>query len=49
MVLAIACEHDWLVYQLGVQVAVLQSKIDGDVYVKTAPGRDAYDKDGNTW
>ena len=46
MVLAIACEHDWPVYQLDVQVAFLQSKIDGNVYVKTAPGRDSYDKNG---
>lgn len=46
VVLGIACEHDWLIYQLDVQVAFLQSKIDGEVYVKTAPGRDAYDNDG---
>ena len=39
--LAIACENRWLVYQLD----FLQSKIERDVFVKTAPGQDALDKD----
>ena len=51
MVLAIACEHGWPVWQLNVQVTCLQSKIEGrdvyvktrDVYVKTAPGQDVKD------
>ena len=44
MLLAIACEHGWPVWQLDVQVAFLQSKIEGRaVYVKVAPGQDAKD------
>ena len=44
MVLAIACEHGWPVWQLDVQVAFLQAKIEGrDVYVKTAPGQETKD------
>lgn len=49
MILAIACEHEWPVYQLDVQVAFLQSKIDGDVYVKTAPGRARTTRTGHPW
>ncbi|CAN0181201.1 unnamed protein product, partial [Laminaria digitata] len=34
-ILAVACEHGWPVWQLDVQVAFLQSKIEGrDVYAK---------------
>ena len=41
MLLAIACEHGWPVWQLDVQVAFLQPKIEGrDVYVKTAQGQE---------
>ena len=44
MILAIACEHGWPVWQLDVQVAFLQSKIEGrDVHVKTAPGQEVKD------
>ena len=41
MVLAMAREHGWSVWQLDVQVAYLQSKIEGrGVYVTTAPGQE---------
>ena len=44
MALAIACEHGWPVWQLDVQVAFLQSTIEGrDVYVKAAPGQEIKD------
>lgn len=43
MLLVIACQHDWPAYQVGVQVAFLQSKIKDDVSVKTAPGHSAKD------
>ena len=44
MILAIACEHGWPVWQLDGQVAFLQSKIEGrDVYVKMAPGQEVKD------
>lgn len=46
VLLAIPREHDWPVYQLDVQAAFLQSNIDGDVYVETAPGRDTPDNNG---
>ena len=41
VLLAIACQQDWTVYQVDVQVAFLQSKIQDDVLVKAAPGHDA--------
>ena len=34
VLLAIACQHDWPVYQVDVQVAFLQSKIKDDVFVR---------------
>ena len=41
MILAIAYEHRWPVWQLGVQVAFLQSKVEGGyVHVKTTPGQE---------
>ena len=44
MILAIACEHGWPVWQLDGPVALLQSKIEGrDVYVKMAPGQEVKD------
>ncbi len=43
VLLAIACQHDWPVYQVDVQVAFLQSKIQDDVFVKAAPGHDTND------
>ena len=42
-VLAIACEHEWPVWQMDVVVAFLQAHIDKDVYVKPAPGHDPRD------
>ena len=41
--LAIACQHDWPVYQIDVQVASPQSTIKDDVFVHAAPGHDAND------
>lgn len=41
--LAIACEHDWPVYQVDIQVAFLQSPIKGEVYVKMALGQEETD------
>ena len=40
IVLAIACEHDWHVCKLDVQVAFLQSPMEGEVYVKMASGQE---------
>ena len=34
VLIAIACQHDWPVYQVDVQVAFLQNKIKDDVFVK---------------
>ena len=39
ILLAIACEHYWPVDQVDVQVASLQCPIEGEVYVKMAPGQ----------
>ena len=38
MVLAIACDKGWPVYQMDVVVAFLNAHCDRDVYVKPAPG-----------
>ena len=43
ILLAIACEHDCPIYQVNVQVASLQSPIEGEVYVKMAPGQEETD------
>ena len=44
MILAIACQHGWPVWQLDVQAAFLQSKIKGlNVYVKTAGWQEVKD------
>ena len=43
ILLAIACEHDCPIYQVNVQVASLQSPIEGEVYVKMASGQEETD------
>ena len=44
VLLAIACHRDWLVCQVDVQqVANLQSRSEGNVFVKVAPGHDTKD------
>lgn len=43
VLLAIACQHDWPVYQIDAQVAFLQSTIIDDVFVKAAPGHNEKD------
>ena len=38
LLLAISTQHDWDIYMLDVKSALIQSKIDEEVFVKQAPG-----------
>lgn len=40
ILLAISCEHDWLVYQMDFQFVFLPSPVEGGVYVKMSPGQE---------
>ena len=46
MVLAIACNCGWPVLQLDVEVTFLPAKIEDNSCLKTAPGRDKREKNG---
>ena len=46
MVLAITCNCGRPVLQLDVKVTFLPAKIEDNVYLKTAPGRDKGEKNG---
>lgn len=43
IVLATACQPDWPVHQVDVQVALLKSPVKGEVNVKMAPGQEETD------
>ena len=46
MILAIAAELDYEVFMLGVQTLLLDADVDGDVFVKMAPGYEIVDISG---
>ena len=48
MLLAIACEHGWPVYQMDVVVAFLNAYCDTDVYVANLPGEETKNATGET-